>query len=92
MTSPRFRLTTDHPASRDGVPVLLDSGGNAYGPTDTVTMTNSAVRACDLARWNQEYSGFDPALVARFNEAADPDPRLATVLAMMGAGMGTVLG
>lgn len=51
MTSPSYRLTTDHPASRDGVPVL----------------------------------------VGRFNEAAGADPRLATVFAMMGAGIGTVL-
>lgn len=31
-----YRLTTDHSASSHGIPVLVDSGGNAYGPGDTL--------------------------------------------------------
>lgn len=31
-----WTLTTDHPASHYGIPVLVDESGKAYGPTDPV--------------------------------------------------------
>lgn len=86
-----YRLTTDHPASRGGVPVLIGPNGKAYGPSDDVMMPNSIVRACDLARWEQKHSGLDPELVARFAAAGETDPRLANVFALLGAGLGTAL-
>lgn len=86
MTSPSYRLTTDHPASRDGVPVLVGKAGETYGPSDSIILGTVESRACDAARHLAKHCGFDPALVARFNGAAGADPRLATVFAMMGTG------
>lgn len=86
-----YQLTTDHPASHDGVPVLVGKSGEPYGPTDFIALGTVECRACDAARHLAKHCGFDPDLVARFNEAAGTDPRLATVYAMIGAGMGTVL-
>jgi len=31
-----MRLTTDHPASSYGIPVLVDEQGQAYGPADNI--------------------------------------------------------
>lgn len=86
-----YQLTTDHPASRDGVPVLVGKAGEAYGPNDAVPLGMLAARACDAARHLAEHCGFSPDLVARFEAAGGTDPRLATVYAMIGAGMGKVL-
>ena len=36
--TPSFELTTDHPASRFGIPVLLNHHGDALGPSDTVNL------------------------------------------------------
>ncbi len=32
----RYTLTVDHPCSRDGLPVLMDEDGSAFGPTETL--------------------------------------------------------
>lgn len=87
----KFRLTTDHPASRDGVPVLVGKAGEAYGPNDVVPLGMLAGRACDVVRHLAKHNGFSPDLMARFESAGGTDPRLATVYAMIGAGMGTLL-
>lgn len=31
-----MKLTTDHPASSYGIPVLVDDDGNAFGPADVI--------------------------------------------------------
>lgn len=37
MSNPNLvRLTTDHPASHYGVPILVDGDGNSYGPKDVL--------------------------------------------------------
>lgn len=61
-----YQLTADHPVSRDGAPVLVDSDGNAYEPSDSLEIPGITVRACDPARWEQRRSDQDPELVARF--------------------------
>jgi len=60
--SPRWELSSEHAASRDGQPVLVDRDtGDAYGPGDILQAYNS---------W-----GFLPAarVVARLAQAADLD-------------------
>jgi len=37
-----WRLTTRHPASSHGIPVLIDPGGTAYGPGDPLTANEVA--------------------------------------------------
>ena len=32
----KYTLTTDHASSRDGVPVLVDEDGAAFGPADMI--------------------------------------------------------
>lgn len=41
-----WRITTDHPASSYGQPVLVDPDGNAYGPGDI----RKRIYQADLAR------------------------------------------
>jgi hypothetical protein len=55
-------LTTDHPASSYGVPVLVDDQGNAYGPRDIV----DGVQAWALAG--------DSDLADKFRAAANLQP------------------
>lgn len=62
----KLRLTTDHPASSYGVPVMVDAQGNAYGPRDVVPGTG--VMAVWLA------NGFDADLERKFIAAANLRP------------------
>lgn len=39
-------LTTDHSASSYGVPALVDSDGNCYGPADVVPGTRRTAKQC----------------------------------------------
>lgn len=87
----KFRLTTDHPASCDGVPVLVGNVGEVYGPADTIALGMLAARACDVVEHLAEHNDFDPDMVSRFVSAGGTDQRLATVYTMIGAGIGTVL-
>lgn len=59
----KLRLTTDHPASNYGIPVMVDAYGTAYGPRDVIPGTG--VEAVWLA------NGFDPEMERRFIAAAN---------------------
>jgi len=49
-----FILTTEHPASSQGVPVLVDqSTGSAYGPSDTMPWGESTAQFV-LRMWGNE--------------------------------------
>lgn len=61
-----MKLTTDHPASSYGIPVMVDDDGNAYGPRDVVPGTG--VEAVWLA------NGFDAEMERRFVAAANLQP------------------
>ena len=36
--NPSFELTTEHPASQYGIPVLLNHHGEAFGPSDILSL------------------------------------------------------
>lgn len=38
----KLTLTTNHPSSSYGIPVLVDENGNAYGPADRIKTTETA--------------------------------------------------
>jgi len=66
---PSFELTTEHPSSSYGMPVLLDKQKNCYGPRDIVKAYASwpHLLAVDVvARLAKQNNNFDNVLVQKF--------------------------
>ena len=45
-----WKLTTNHPSSSYGKPVLVDDDGEAYGPCDLILTEDGVISAAELAR------------------------------------------
>lgn len=70
-----YTLTVDHASSRDGIPVLVDQEGTAYGPSDTILdgrgdprLVSKFVEQLYLADMSQR----NCELIRRWNAAAMP--------------------
>jgi len=65
--NPSFELTTEHPASQYGIPVLLNHHGESFGPSDILNLYPS-VDHCSAAAFvvrHAEQFGLDDREAAK---------------------------
>lgn len=71
-----YRLTIDHAASSNGVPVLVSPDGTAYGPEDILPLRGDA--ACIALEWSVYGGGFIGA-DENYQDAVDAARRFGTM-------------
>jgi hypothetical protein len=69
-----YTLTTDHPSSSHGIPVLLDSNRSPFGPGDVIGVGQTAGHARDVvgnwAKWARDMlSPGEQEFIAKFTDA-----------------------